>query len=331
MARPIEDTLALLNDAMSVHRDALARKPDPQPPFQFSEFNDVRREWVFRLLGGIEQRAGIAVSQSTAQKLIQAVGSVGFDELKSTVIKLEILPGNHPEWLTLIETLTVHETYIMRDPSQLRLFVDLLPKLIEFAAVSSYHLRIWSVGCATGEETYSIAGLVLDALVEAGHAAITDGRLSLSPPWRLEVIGADISRRALKRAVIGEYETGPLSSFRSEAAALLHHFPKTGEVAMNGADLRSASPALRSVVRFEHFNLVDGVLPAQAYDVIFCRNVFIYFSERARRLSQARLSKSLRAGGLLLLGPTDSLADADAYETLWSSNAIVHRLRAGHV
>jgi chemotaxis protein methyltransferase CheR len=327
MARSIENTLALLNDAMSAHRSALARGPDPQPSPQFSG-HDPRQEWVLRLLAGVERRVGIAVSQSTADKLVRAVAHIDLDELKSTVLRLDMLPGSHPEWLALIENLTVHETYIMRDPSQLRFFADLLPKLIETAAASSHHLRIWSVGCATGEETYTIAALVLDAMIGAGHAVAKDNEIHLSSRWRIEIVGADISRRALKRASRGVYETGPLSSFRSEAAALLHHFPSTNEIAANGAIRRAASPALKSIVRFEHFNLMDGELSPQPYDAIFCRNVFIYFSERARRHAQTRLTQSLRGNGLLWLGPTDSLINVKSYETLWSADAVAYQLRA---
>jgi chemotaxis protein methyltransferase CheR len=327
MTRPIEDTLALLNDAMSAHRDALAREPEQRQAFQFSGSHDPRQELVLRLLAGVEQRAGIAVSQSTAEKVARAVSHIELAELKSAVLRLELLPTSDPEWQTFIESLTVQETYIMRDPSQLRFFVALLPMLIEAAAATSHRLRIWSVGCASGEETYSIAALILDALVQAGHAEALDGQISLRPPWQLEVVGADISKRALKRAGAAVYETGPLSSFRSEATALLHHFPINGHATKNASLSRAASPALKKVVRFEHFNLMDGELPAQPYDAIFCRNVFIYFSDRARQHAQARLSQSLRAGGLLLLGPTDGLVNAAAYDTLWASDAVINRRR----
>ncbi len=127
----------------------------------------------------------------------------------------------------------MHETYIMRDPSQLAFFAALLPDMIARAAAHSHLLRFWSVGCASGEEAYSIAALALDALAKAGKAEVTEEGISLLSPWRLEVVGADISRRALARAQAGVYETGPLSSFRTEAAALLHHFPPLAAAGKN--------------------------------------------------------------------------------------------------
>jgi chemotaxis protein methyltransferase CheR len=331
MARSIEKTLAMLQDAMAVHRDALAREPETRPPFQFPTPHDRRHELVSRLLAGTEKRAGIEVSQSTAEKLLRIFAPVSMSDLEAHVARLEALPASDPEWLSLFESLTVHETYIMRDPLQLEFFAALLPGMIEEAAAGSHLLRFWSVGCATGEEAYSIAALALDALVNAGHAVATDDGIYVPPPWRLEVIGSDISRRAVARARQGFYETGPLSSFRAEAASLLHHFPPVARTSKNGPVLRAPSATLKSVVRFDYFNMMDGDLPAQPFDAVFCRNVFIYFSERARRYAQERLTQAVRPGGLLLLGPTDALIRAGAYETLWAPGAVIYRRSAGDV
>ncbi len=164
---------------MAAHRDALAREPEARPPFQFPTPHDRRHELVSRLLVGIEKRAGIDVSQSTAEKLLRIFAPVSVSDLEAHVARLEALPASDPEWLSLIESLTVHETYIMRDPPQLEFFAAQLPRIIEEAAAGSHLLRFWSVGCATGEEAYSIAALALDALVDAGYAGC-DGRRNIS-------------------------------------------------------------------------------------------------------------------------------------------------------
>ncbi|MEW6435575.1 MAG: CheR family methyltransferase [Pseudomonadota bacterium] len=331
MARPIENTLAILQDVMAAHRDALAREPQARPPFRFAAQQDRRHELVLRLLAGVEQRAGIDVSQPTAEKLLRLLAPISLGEIEADVARLESLPPDDPDWQALIESLTVHETYIMRDPSQFALFATLLPEMIAQAAARSHLLRFWSVGCASGEEAYSIAALALDALAKAGKAEATDKGISLRSPWRLEVAGADISRRALTRAEAGVYETGPLSSFRAEAAALLHHFPPLGTADESAPARRAAAPWLKRVVRFSQFNIIDGALPAEPFDAVFCRNVFIYFSERARRHAQERLARTLRPGGLLLLGPTDTLSDAGAFETLWGPDAVAYRRRGRDV
>lgn len=329
MARPIENTLAILQDAMAAHRDALTRESQAPSPFRFATPQDRRQELVLRLLAGAEQRSGLGVTQSAAEKLLRIFAPVSLGEFEAAVARLESLPASDPEWLSLIESLTVHETYIMRDAPQLAFFAKLLPDMIARAAKGSRLLRFWSVGCASGEEAYSIAALALDALAKAGKAAVTQDGITLLPPWRLEIIGADISSRALARAEAGIYETGPLSSFRTEAAALLHHFPPLAASGRSASPMRAATPALKRTVRFSQFNIVADAPPSEPFDAVFCRNVFIYFSERARREAQQKLAGTVRPGGLLLLGPTDALSDVTAFETLWAPGALVYRRRGG--
>jgi chemotaxis protein methyltransferase CheR len=328
MAHPIENTLALLQDAMTAHRQALARGPSPEAAAPLAPPHDLRAQLVLRLLVGVEMRAGIEVSQPAAEKLLRILASIEIAELEAWVGKLDALPASHPEWLSLIESLTVHETYVMRDPPQFEFFAAQLPALIaEAAASKSYFLRFWSVGCATGEEAYSIAALALDAMVATGHAIATETGASLLPPWRIEVIGSDISRLVLTQARAGVYDTGPLSSFRDESAPLLRHFPAAPLVGSNGPLARSASADLKACVSFEHFNIIDDPMPAAPFDAVFCRNVLIYFSARARLQAQETLRRAVRNGGYLLLGPTDTLIDAETFEALWAPGAVIYRRR----
>jgi chemotaxis protein methyltransferase CheR len=328
MPHPIEQTLALLEDAMSEHRRALARGPVSQSATDYTLPPTRRTQLILRLLTGVENRAGIEVSQPTAEKLLRVFGAIELADLEAWIIRLEALPTSDPEWSSLIESLTVHETYVMRDPSQLELFAAQLPALIADAAAARSHvLRFWSVGCATGEEAYSIAALAFDAMLATGHAIRTESGTQLSPPWRIEVVGSDISRNVLKQARAGIYDTGPLSSFRSESAVLLHHFPLVPNIALRGPAVRTASPELKAAVRFEQFNIMTDAIPASSFDAVFCRNVLIYLSARARRPAQEKISRAVRNGGYLLLGPTDTLIDAESFETLWASDAVIYRRR----
>ncbi len=326
MAHPIENTLALLQDAMVAHREALARSPSLAPPPDMALPRDRRAQLILRLLVGVERRAGIEVSQSTAEKLLRILAGLDIIELEAWVLRLERLPAGDAEWLSLIESLTVHETYVMRDPSQLQFFAGQLPGLIATAAASqSFSLRFWSVGCATGEEAYSIAALTLDAMIAAGHAVATDTGAALLPPWRIEVLGSDISRLVLTQARAGLYDTGPLSSFRTESASLLRHFPESPVAGSSGYAARAASADLKALVSFEHFNIVEDSAPTGAFNAVFCRNVLIYFSLRARQRAQESLRRAVRKGGYLLLGPTDTLLDPTAFETLWAPGAVIYR------
>jgi chemotaxis protein methyltransferase CheR len=329
MAHPIDSTLALLRDVMIAHRKALAREPSARP-VAVALPADLRAQLVMRLLAGVEARAGIEVAQAPAERLLRQLNRIDSRELEALVNRLEALPASHPEWLALIESLTVHETYVMRDPAQLQFFAAQLPALIaEAKAAKSFSLRFWSVGCATGEEAYSIAALAFDALLASGDAVATENGPILTEPWRMEVLGSDISRPALGQANAGLYQTGPLSSFRAESTVLLPHFPVVPRPNRQ-ATARSAAPHLKAVVRFGHFNLVDDPLPETNFDAVFCRNVLIYFSDRARRIAQDHLGHAVRPGGYLLLGPTDTLLDTRAFEALWGQDAVIYQRRRQH-
>jgi chemotaxis protein methyltransferase CheR len=325
MAHPIDTTLALLQDVMTAHREALSRGPAGAPA-AVSLPRDTRADLVLRLLAGIESRAGIEVSQPAAEKLLRGLSVIDSAELEAWVAKLESLPASHPEWLALIEGMTVHETYVMRDPAQLQHFAAQLPALIA-SAEPTRSLRFWSVGCATGEEAYSVAALTFDVLLELGHAVATERGVNLIPPWRLEILGSDVSRKVLDQAKNGIYETGPLSSFRAESAVLLRHFPAAPKSVPGKA--RVAAPYLKDVVQFSHFNIMDGAAPLSAFDAVFCRNVLIYFSGRARRIALNVLARAVRPGGYLILGPTDSLVDGGAFEAIWGEDAVIYRRRPG--
>lgn len=327
MAHPIDTTLALLQDVMTAHREALSRGPSGAPTV-VSLPKDKRADLVLRLLAGIESRAGIEVSQPAAEKLLRGLSAIDSADLEAWVTKLEGLPSSHPEWLALIEGLTVHETYVMRDPAQLQHFSAQLPALIA-TAEPSRSLRFWSVGCASGEEAYSIAALTFDVMLELGHAVATETGIDLIPPWRLEILGSDVSRKVLDQARSGIYETGPLSSFRAESAVLLRHFPAAPKSVAPASRARVAAPYLKNVAHFSHFNLMDGVAPLAAFDAVFCRNVLIYFSRRARRAALDILTRAVRPGGYLILGPTDSLADSGAFEAIWGEDAVFYRRRLG--
>ncbi|MHB8883828.1 MAG: CheR family methyltransferase [Methylovirgula sp.] len=328
MAHPIDTTLALLQDAMVAHRQALTRGPSEKPASDFALPWDRRGELILRLLVGVEMRAGIEVSQGTAEKLLRTLASTATAALEAWVLRLESLPARDPEWLSLIEGLTVHETYVMRDPAQLEFFTAQLPSLIaEAATAKSYLLRFWSVGCATGEEAYTIAALTFDALVAMGYATTTESGTNLLPPWRIEVVGSDISRPVLSQARAGIYDMGPLSSFRTESAVVLRHFPPVPAARANGCGARMASSDLKAAVDFVHFNVMDDPTPDVPFDAVFCRNVLIYFSARARVHAQESLRRAVRPGGYLVLGPTDTLIDAEMFQALWGPDAVIYRRR----
>ncbi len=188
----------------------------------------------------------------------------------------------------IMDILTTNETYFFREAFQLKAFTDeIIPELMNVKAKrGDRSLRIWSAGCSTGEEPYTIAMLLLEMGCMSG--------------WRVEIIGTDISQRVLQQARKGAYGK---SSFRSTEEIYIRRYFKEQEGAFRVND------EVRELVTISHLNLFDQNRLALLgkMDVIFCRNVIIYFDQIAKKRVVESFYKSLREGGYLLLGHSESL------------------------
>ncbi len=321
----MEESLRDLQLAMAAHRRAMAEARTLQ-----GDAGEVRRLAMQRLAGDIERVSGIELTEMMEAKLARVLGSVAVTELEAWVSRLHLLPADDPEWLSLIESLTVHETFFHRDRAQLELLGQILPELVAAAARSGRcRLRLWSAGCSTGEEAYTLAILGLLALRDAGFAdPAADGGIVCRDPWRLDVLGTDISRLVLTQATTAVYSTEGLSAFRDLPRPLQHFFPllpKAGET--GNVELRGVLPAVKQHVRFRQFNLIAAAPPETGFDAVLCRNVLIYLSAAARAEVQSQFKQALRPGGYLLLGPTDALADPTAFATRWGAGAVAYALK----
>ena len=188
----------------------------------------------------------------------------------------------------IMDVLTTNETYFFRESFQLKAFSDeIIPELIKKkAARGSRSLRIWSAGCSTGEEPYTIAMLLS-----------TNPELS---GWNIEIIGTDISQRVLqqaRRAVYGK------SSFRATEESDLHRFFHQQD------DGYKVNDSIREMVTISHLNLFDTnrMTMLGKIDLIFCRNVIIYFDYAAKKRVIESFYSALYDGGFLLLGHSESL------------------------
>jgi chemotaxis protein methyltransferase CheR len=196
--------------------------------------------------------------------------------------------GRRAELETAAEVLTTNETYLYREPQQLRAFADEILPALALKNEPERRLRIWSAGCSTGEEVYTIAILL-------ARSRLFDG-------WDVDVFGTDIARRVLAVARAGAY--GPHAFRTPEANALKPWFRAHG-------GKWHVKDEVRRLASFGHVNLLDeGMLSLVARpDVIFCRNVIIYFDADARRRVLRTFHERLRPGGYLLLGHCESLPD----------------------
>lgn len=186
----------------------------------------------------------------------------------------------------IMDLLTTNETYFFREAFQLRAFTEeIIPELMKLKQ-RERTLRIWSAGCSTGEEPYTIAMLLLEMGCFNG--------------WRIDIVGSDISQRVVQHARKGIYSK---SSFRATEERYLKRFFTETEGGYRICD------AVRELVTISQMNLFDANRLALLgkMDVIFCRNVIIYFDQASKKRVIESFHNMLRGGGYLLLGHSESL------------------------
>ena len=187
----------------------------------------------------------------------------------------------------VVDVLTTNETYFFREPNQLKTFSEeIVPEIIE-RKKGRRTLRIWSAGCSTGEEPYTLAMLALE------HRELQG--------WNIEIFASDISQRVLRTARKGVYGK---SSFRSMEQYYDNRY-------FHRIDSKSSriDDGVKKLVSFGHLNLLQ---PEQwtilaHFDIIFCRNVMIYFNTESKKKMVENFHKKLEEEGFLLLGHAESL------------------------
>ncbi len=267
---------------------------------------------TFRLLASlVTSHAGIALSDDLLPKVerrlrgrLFAVGAHTFEEYYR---HLKYRDAGQREISSAVELLTVHETYFFRELNQLQVFRDsILPEIRRRkSSVAQQSLRIWCAGCSTGEEMYSIAILVANS--------------HLFDSWDVQVIGTDLSRRAIDAAREGLYSE---SSFRAMPPEYRRFFESIGN------DQFRVRERYRDHCRFLPHNLlqVRNEPFLLNVDVIFCRNVLIYFDLPTRQKIVESFYRSLRPGGYLLLGHSESLLNtSEAFQIDSFQDALTYR------
>lgn len=214
-------------------------------------------------------------------------------------------PQAQGEWDELVELLTTHETYFFREDYQLRAFEHELLPLVAEQARARKRLSVWSAGCSTGEEAYTIA-MVAD-------------RSGLFADGEVRVFGSDISKKCIASARRAFY--GP-SSFRVIPEDVRRAY---FEARPGGA---SVVERIRAMCHFGQMNLMDDERARiiGRVDAIFCRNVLIYLDAHARRRVIDTFLERLYPGGVLLLGHSESLLNVStAFELLHLKEDLVYR------
>jgi chemotaxis protein methyltransferase CheR len=189
---------------------------------------------------------------------------------------------------TMLDIVTTNETYFFREMNQLEAFAEeILPELAAKKARTK-RLRIWSAGCSTGEEPYTLAML------------IQQSRL-FDSSWNIDIIGTDISQRVLRTARKAVYSQSSFRATEEDQVARWFNKLEDGKFAVG--------ESIRSMVHFGHLNLMDEKMMGLIgeCDAIMCRNVIIYFDKNAKAKVVNSFFKKIAAGGYLLLGHSESL------------------------
>lgn len=265
----------------------------------------------FRLLRDlVNEFCGIHFSDESAlivgRRLRTRLRALGIDAFADYYRYLRFHPNAEAELEQAAEALTTNETYFFREVYQLRAFADeVLPQLhARSAARRRRKLDIWSAGCSTGEEVYSLA-MLIDA------SGLFEG-------WEVRVFGNDISRRVLGRAREASY--GP-TSFRAMLPEFERYF-------IEGPKGKQVHPRIRAMCHFGHLNLMNErrlAIVGRA-DAVFCRNVLIYFDQTSRMKVLNSIYERLERGGYLFLGHSESLLQSStAFEIVQLTSDIAYR------
>jgi chemotaxis protein methyltransferase CheR len=243
----------------------------------------------------LKERSGLDLSPDkqylVESRLIPLARKVGLPGITELVQKMK--SGSEALTSDVVEAMTTNETFFFRDKIPFDHLRDtMMPALLQ-ARASRRSLRIWCAASSTGQEPYSIAM----CLKELGAALAG---------WRVEIIGTDLSQAVLEKS-----RAGIFSQFEVQRGLpiqlLVKHFTQVGELWQINADIRA-------MVQYRQLNLLHDFVQLGTFDVIFCRNVLIYFDQETKAGIFGRLAKVAEPDGFLVLGAAESVVGiSDAF------------------
>lgn len=258
----------------------------------------------------LKDRSGLDLSadkqylvESRLLPIARKLGLPGIGELT-----LKIKAGAEDIARQVVEAMTTNETFFFRDKIPFdHLRETILPTLLRERA-SRRNLRIWSAACSTGQEPYSIAMCLKEYGVDLNS-------------WRVEIVATDLSQGVLEKS-----KAGIFSQFEVQRGVpiqlLVKHFKQIGDMWQINADIRA-------MVQFRQLNLLHDISHLGQFDVVFCRNVLIYFDQDTKSVTFKRLAKVTASDGYLMLGAaetvvglTDTFRPVPDRRGLYSPNAV---------
>jgi len=265
-------------------------------------------EYIAQLL---YQRSGLVITQEKAYLLESRLNPVARRwDLDGIDALIGALRSKKDEKLMVdvTEAMTTNESFFFRDNRPFDQFKDIvLPHMLE-ARAARKQIRIWSAACSSGQEPYSIAMILKEQQAKLSG-------------YRFEIIGTDISREVLEKAKVGLY-----SQFEVQRGLpitlLMKYFAQEGEKWRISEDIRR-------MVTYKPFNLLDNPSALGSFDVVFCRNVLIYFDQQTKGQVLSRIAQIMPNDGFLYLGGAETvLGISDSFEVVPGQRG-VYRLTNG--
>lgn len=251
-----------------------------------SEF-EALSDFIYRKTGIRFEPKKLYFVSKRIQKRMEALG---IQTVSEYIRMLRFADPVNQEFQRLTDLLTINETYFFRDFPQLQAFAEhcLFEVAEKKAAKGDRKLSIWSAGCSTGEEPYTLAIILLEMLDDLSE-------------WNIQILGSDIDLTALSKARRAVYESRSLRDV--PGAYLKRHF----EQKPDGS--HKVSREIRNMVRFERINLSDkdDIRKKRGFDFIFCRNVLIYFDDVSRKRLVDQFYVALNPEGFIFLGSSESV------------------------
>ena len=245
----------------------------------------------------LKSRSGLVLSNEKQylieSRLLPVARKAGLQSIAALVAKLKE-PRETVLAEAVVEAMTTNESFFYRDKTPFEHFTQMMmPELLK-ARASQKKIRIWCAAASTGQEPYTLAMCLKE--MESKLAG-----------WRIEILGTDISNEVLDRAKAGTY-----TQFEVQRGLpiqlLLKYFTQQGES-------WTISPQLRSMVQWKKFNLLDSFAGFGQFDIVFCRNVLIYFDQATKVDILGRISKTMAPDGYLVLGAAETVVGlTDAFK-----------------
>lgn len=237
----------------------------------------------------LQQRCGMALTSDKLYLVASRLGPVAQKLGHRSVIELMASLRAQPSEAAInavVEAMVTHESLFFRDGKPFDQLRALLPEFMR-ARAARRHVRIWSAACSSGQEAYSVAMQIAE---ECGHI----------PAWRWEIVGTDVSEPILAKARAGAFSAFEVKRGLSEAR-LARHCEPLGDGGWR------VKPGLRAMAQFRLHNLLESAAHLGQFDIIFCRNVLIYFDAPTKTRALDVIARQLAPDGMLFLGSADSV------------------------